>query len=604
MVAQQNSGSVKMEVTTPKLEPSRKSFIAVSSHKTANSSTIPISYKCATCGEGPSFGAKFLKLESTRLKSFVFFFPYLFFILLKIFTRRFYQLIIDIFLKKDSMRKTKDNKDLVDQLDYANNRILVLEEELSNKLYQNEQLNCRVCIYFILLFILLFFRKKKSVFYNNFLPYCIFLRVYFLLNSYHTRHLLHQFMKHICKRPSQLVIFYRMYPYDATMEQLPVHVKNLSSEFNRCSMLFDNPLFIIDECLQKGIIQLIILLSVSWCDIHLEEKNHEWSAALKRLFSAIDSICCSMEIKPLCTITVCKNLDNLALAFRELDSSFHIRWIIESRFPTATKRFSCIGNALTDCLARLVVDSAKLTARVNAIKGPEQKNGLNSKNADKSHGYHLFDDNNESEDSREPNNHKSYLPDGIIHFVDKETSTVEMDGEENQNKLNSEDKLGQISLEKTSAIVKDEQINYLKSRVVFLESEREKHLVDLSLLRRKLANLGGKELDGIDDVEFVKKFNDERLRSMMDAVEVAECASRYYKKECEILLRKYYVSIEEKRTLKEADELSSVRRSYDSQLARLTEHVADLNGKLIEIEKEKERTPVQTPRGLKSLFLK
>ncbi|KAL6743538.1 hypothetical protein Aduo_016565 [Ancylostoma duodenale] len=164
-------------------------------------------------------------------------------------------------------------------------------------------------------------------------------------------------------------------------------------------------------------------------------------------------------------------------------------------------------------------------------------------------------------------------------------------------------------------------VDCLKSRVSTLESERESHLVDLSLLRRKLENLGVKEVgdDSQSEIEMLKQVNRERLRAVTDSLQTAQCATNYYKGECEILLRKHFLCMEEKRVLEETvrdmrrelssltDELASVRRGYDEQLSQMTEHVAELNGKLAGFEKERggQRTPVTPQRsGLKSLFMK
>ncbi|VDL68546.1 unnamed protein product [Nippostrongylus brasiliensis] len=77
--------------------------------------------------------------------------------------------------------------------------------------------------------------------------------------------------------------------------------------------------------------------------------------------------------------------------------------------------------------------------------------------------------------------------------------------------------------------------------------------------------------------------------------------------------------MEEKRVLEETvedmkkeialltEELTSVRRGYDGQLSQMTEHIADLSGKLAAFEKEKtaQRGSVTPTRsGLKSLFSK
>ncbi|ETN84608.1 hypothetical protein NECAME_17078, partial [Necator americanus] len=270
---------------------------------------------------------------------------------------------------------------------------------------------------------------------------------------------------------------------------------------------------------------------------------------------------------------LCAALEEGVCVVKELETTFAARWTIESRFPTATKRICCIGTATSHCLSRLVNEAGKLSARVHAINGLFLENGKDNVASPGDvlgkHGYNPFDECEEA----------------------VEESSVE-------------------------------EVDCLKSRVCALESERESHLVDLSLLRRKLENLGMKEAGDIEDsvyyrddrqseLEMLKQVNRERLREVTDNLQIAQCATNYYKGECEILLRKYFLCVEEKRVLEETvrdmrrelssltDELASVRRGYDSQLSQMTEHVAELNGKLACIEKERseQKTPVTPQRS-------
>ncbi|VDP11893.1 unnamed protein product [Heligmosomoides polygyrus] len=437
----------------------------------------------------------------------------------------------------------------------------------------------------------------------------------------------------------------QIYPFDSSLEQLPSHVKKLSSELAQTSQLLTSPIDVVQQCIHRAEFQwatdvpqlhsalkavvrhckvmmpeLLKRLAieenkVTWCDSQLEELNNAWCAGLCRLVTAMDAVCATLSLAPSPDEKI------------ELDRTFATRWAVESRFPTATKRICCVGTATSHCLSRLVNEVSKLTARVQAVNGLLEDGGKGDglqepTSAVTSESHNPFDEDCDNE---------SMVEDGVVEerlstrsigvdtsdLADQEPEpTPPVPCNTSSNSLCS--RPDSIS---DQIMVASLKVDCLKTRISALESERESHLVDLSLLRRKLANLGAKEVEdyNLSEVEMLKQVNRERLRAVTDSLQTAQCATNYYKGECATLLRKNFLCTEEKRVLEQSvqdmkneiaaltDELASVRRGYDEQLYQMTEHVADLNGKLAEMEKEKleQRGPV-TPQktGLKSLFMK
>ncbi|KAK6758860.1 hypothetical protein RB195_016220 [Necator americanus] len=592
-------------------------------------------------------------------------------------------------LKKGKFpKKSKDTKELLSELGTLGERVLVLEEELQNKIQQNAELTRKMSeleekhAEELSLLSTDFTRKLEEAESHKFDPdrrrehkperpvksvkpleQCIELQFSnilaespspppppineaYLQVAESTRNLL-QGLSTLFELLYQRT---QVYPFDATLETLPNHVKKLSSELVQCSQLFSSPIEIVQRCIQKAEFQwstdvaelhsaLKVIVrhckvmmpellkrlaaeenKVTWCDSQLEKLNNTWCADLCHLLAALDSVS-SVLANTSSTDgnegeKLCAALEEGVGVVKELETTFAARWTIESRFPTATKRICCIGTATSHCLSRLVNEAGKLSARVHAINGLFLENGKDNVASPGDvlgkHGYNPFD---ECEEAVE----ESSVEEVSNCTIGVDTSDlVQASAVVSENVNNSPASSTSSKNENTSIQL---MVDCLKSRVCALESERESHLVDLSLLRRKLENLGMKEAgdDRQSELEMLKQVNRERLREVTDNLQIAQCATNYYKGECEILLRKYFLCVEEKRVLEETvrdmrrelssltDELASVRRGYDSQLSQMTEHVAELNGKLACIEKERseQKTPVTPQRsGLKSLFLK
>ncbi|KAK5977321.1 hypothetical protein GCK32_004353, partial [Trichostrongylus colubriformis] len=595
--------------------------------------------------------------------------------------------------KSKSVKKSKDTKDLLNELGTLENRVAVLEEELQNKIRQNMELTSQMCDLEqkhtdeISSLSNDFARKLEDAEARRFdsdrrkehRPERPVKSVKPLEQSMEISNVLSQTpsphpppideaylqvaesVRNTLQGLSTLfeLLYQRtqIYPFDSSLESLPSHVKKLSSELAQCSQLLTAPIDVVQQCILKAefemsrdVTQLHTSLKVvvrhckvmmpellkrlateenkvTWCDSQLEDLNNAWCAGMIRLLAVMDSMCSALALTTASSDNagkkLCETLEEGNNVIRELDKTFATRWAVESRFPTATKRICCVGTATSHCLSRLVTEMGKLTARVHAInglfEGGEKGDATPVRAVRSPDAYNPFDEDCETA-SVEETRAKSDKPPTSTIGVD--TSDLASGDAESLDMPNVPSNSSNTSICSKSESVSDQiMVDCLKTRVSALESEREGHLVDLSLLRRKLAMLGVKEVedDRHSEVEMLKQVNRERLRAVADSLQTAQCAANYYKGECTILLRKNFLCTEEKRVLEETvkdmkkeiatltDELASVRRGYDHQLSQMTEHVADLNGKLADIEREKaeQRGPVTPQRsGLKSLFMK
>ncbi|CAJ0588563.1 unnamed protein product [Cylicocyclus nassatus] len=584
-------------------------------------------------------------------------------------------------VKKVKLKKSKDAKELLAEIAVLGERIAVMEEELQNKIKQNEELNGKMSeleehhAREIAALSAEFARKleeaeshkakehkpERPVKSVRPLEQSVEIRSILTESSSPTPPPINEAYLQIAESTRNSLkglstlfeLLYQrtqVYPFDASMELVPNHIKKLSSELATCSQLFGHPVEVVERCIQKAefqgstdvsdlqnalsavvrhckimMLELLKRLAVeeskiTWCDSQLEKLNNTWYANMCRLVTTIDMI--SSALASISSNDhdggekLCIALEEGVAVVKELESTFCTRWTIESRFPTANKKICCIGTATVHCLSRLVVEVGKMSARIHAINGlilEDEKAPQPSANGVPNEG-NPFDDECDDDTVTQPGSPTS-----------KEWSRASI-GVDTSDLLGSFESVGAcVSDSPTSSRKEDpsaeQMINSLKARVNTLESEKEGYMVDLSLLRRKLENLGAKEnSDGSpSEVDMLKQVNRERLLGMMDNLQMAECAMNYYKGECEILLRKYYLCEEKKRELEETvrdmrreltaltDELAIVRRGYDDQLSQMTEHVAELNGKLAGIERERSEQKVPaTPQrsGLKSLFLK
>ncbi|VDM52601.1 unnamed protein product [Angiostrongylus costaricensis] len=130
-----------------------------------------------------------------------------------------------------------------------------------------------------------------------------------------------------------------IYPFDASLEALPCHIKMVCSTKPRFTW----------------VVFLLCYESLCYCKVSYHSYLLDWRSVHSYSPGSLDSWCCFYQFISFLSV------------FAELDMTFSTRWALESRFPTATKRICCIGTATSHCLSRLVSESSKLAARARAV---------------------------------------------------------------------------------------------------------------------------------------------------------------------------------------------------------------------------------------------
>uniref|UniRef100_A0A1I7T9Z5 Protein phosphatase 1 regulatory subunit 21 n=1 Tax=Caenorhabditis tropicalis TaxID=1561998 RepID=A0A1I7T9Z5_9PELO len=421
-----------------------------------------------------------------------------------------------------------------------------------------------------------------------------------------------------------------IYPFDATLEKLPSHVLKLSSEYAQTSRLFSSLVEITDEIITNsvfdsndhlpGIISKCRLISqhcnqmlkelirrmtgeenrVTWCTAALNKLNNQWELLILKLFDVFEEVTTSLETSE----GLLDSLDSLDSVSGELLECFQKRWLYESQFPTTTKRIRCVGKALEAALQMTSQETSKLAARARRVHGMKEiKNSEEIRET--------------SEDPKEPPVPEPYNPfDEDDDFRDASESH-DLTITDNL----PEDVASPPELPEVPEVRKDSEAVHLQSEILLLskrneelQKERDKLFVDNSLVRRKLeiATATQEKPDpGKTDIDQLWTIGMEKRDEWIQRVQKAEKALRFYENEFDLLLRHELASEEhlkhvssELQTVTEKnhrleDELESVRRSYESQLGDLSEHLATLVK-----DREKEKETSKSRGSLKSFFNK
>ncbi|CAI4225087.1 unnamed protein product [Auanema sp. JU1783] len=411
-----------------------------------------------------------------------------------------------------------------------------------------------------------------------------------------------------------------LYPFDSSMEQLPRNINELSVELSSKCTLISNSVDVIDEIINRGsidwtsdtkLLHASLASFVSSCsesltkhlhelsreesktlyaDKKIEELNSQWCDALLELIRTISEL--TYVLKDLDMEVICEKMISFTESVQNVERIFSDRWKIESRFPAASKKLHCICDAIMDCMKKLSIEANKISSKLNSIVHSVAEPPANSCE--------------ETPDQPEE-------PQSVVEEVISVEISPKFEFSETTECL-------------VSPPIRDSSkediliINTLKERVAELELEREKHLVDLSLLKRKVANLqstGNEHIENVEnmsDADHVREFGKSRLIHLMDQRQQAESKAMHYHKECAILIRKIK-SLRETNVKLESDiiemnkcrekledELCSVRHGYDTQLSSLSEHIAELNAKEKSKTQNVQNSTTITTRGLKSLF--
>ncbi|PIC24835.1 hypothetical protein B9Z55_018000 [Caenorhabditis nigoni] len=383
---------------------------------------------------------------------------------------------------------------------------------------------------------------------------------------------------------------------------------------------------------------------VTWCTTPLARLNNDWEELILKMFGIFEDVTEHLTSSE----GFLESLDALDVVTSELVGVFKKRWIFEARLPTTTRRMRCVGSALEEALQMTSVETSKLAARARRVKGMEEdvrrrQDELEDvkeqeKKEEKEERIHVelsevkkkseplnpFDE--EDDDFKDASDEIQKTSEHLDVPTSSESTNRKTSSASSESKIRktsnletstpSESKLPESS---DSAHLESE-LRLLQIRNDELQKERDKMFVDISLTKRKLEKLQNSENPEksiSSDVDQIWEIGMERRDEWIQRVQKAEKALRFYEIEFDLLLR-HEVSSEEhlrevlaemesivNRNARLEDELESVRRSYESQLGDLSEHLATLvKEREQEKESNKSRGSVSAFLQLKSFFNK
>ncbi|CAO4378052.1 unnamed protein product [Caenorhabditis nigoni] len=376
---------------------------------------------------------------------------------------------------------------------------------------------------------------------------------------------------------------------------------------------------------------------VTWCTTPLARLNNEWEELILKMFGIFEDVTEHLTSSE----GFLESLDALDVVTSELVDVFKKRWIFEARLPTTTRRMRCVGSALEEALQMTSVETSKLAARARRVKGMEEdvrrrQEELEDvkeqeKKEEKEERIHVelsevkkkleplnpFDE--EDDDFKDASDEIQKTSEHLDVPTSSESETRKTSSVSSESKIRKTSNL-ETSTSSESKIPESSDSAHLESELRLLQmrndelqKERDKLFVDNSLTKRKLEKLQNSENPekSISDIDQIWGIGMERRDEWIQRVQKAEKALRFYEIEFDLLLR-HEVSSEEhlrevltemesivNRNARLEDELESVRRSYETQLGDLSEHLATLVK-----EREQEKESNKSRGSLKSFFNK
>ncbi|GMT11233.1 hypothetical protein PFISCL1PPCAC_2530, partial [Pristionchus fissidentatus] len=302
----------------------------------------------------------------------------------------------------------------------------------------------------------------------------------------------------------------RIFPYDASLEKLPPHVEQLGSHLGEASkkfaaadevanQLFEEPadkwkqsssliISSIHEAVEYCEEKLPSLLAgmsqeesrCPWSDSTLEALNERWRQSLCSLLSSFSllspSISSSLDGDTTALIALAKTVNTVHLAIKNTQESFSARWLIETRLPVQTKKGKCVGTATRDNLLKMLGVSQRVTTRLSAIVKEMEENEEHERRREKEE---------KKEERRDGGGVPVVVVDSslpvLISAATRKDSIRSNKSSTSQSPMRDEKEREERSARKQS------ELDHLRSRVSSLEGEREKMLLDIALMRRKLA---------------------------------------------------------------------------------------------------------------------
>lgn len=282
---------------------------------------------------------------------------------------------------------------------------------------------------------------------------------------------------------------------------------------------------------------------VTWCTAQLGKINSQWEETILKTFVALESVAESLK-KGESIEGIHRNLEEIQKLSAATSTCFRERWKLESRLPTTTRRMRCVGVALEESLTHWTLEAEKLEARIGRIviliRDSEEKKVEEPKiverqvpDADISWNSVITKSEGLNQTSMNPfeNGEESESESESVCDTPEPTKFSESEA----RKLEEFTRTDQNPVEENKENVgTDLEVSHLISRNEQLQKDRDRLLVEFSLVKRKYEIATGEkfkldpetpEMDQIWDCGMERR--DEWIRKVYEA----EKAVRFYQTE-------------------------------------------------------------------------
>ncbi|VDN05440.1 unnamed protein product [Thelazia callipaeda] len=356
---------------------------------------------------------------------------------------------------------------------------------------------------------------------------------------------------------------------------------NLSHECSKIASVFSSALSSCQEWQELFCESTADESRLSWCGTNLFRCNEDWTASFLQFLQALNVISWQIEHFHQSPMEIFDHIQKLpelssdiklsCYIFADCSRAFTAKIFDENRIPTATKRLRCVNDCINKCLMSL---HRNLNSFVGLVQLVINSSDIEGKSA------HLAVKNSDFSTALD-----SSLSSTSVTQVPSANSYQEA------SKEISYPKYGNLSVL---------QIEQARKRIVELEKQKERIIIDHELLKRKFESIKLSEAGNdtsdlpIKDTDVICSYFEERIGELHADVAHIRSRALYYKHECKDLLTLVNISNEENELLRKdlndvvaresalKEELEMTRKSYEEKMRSLHEHIATLNVQSLE----------------------
>ncbi|VDD92350.1 unnamed protein product [Enterobius vermicularis] len=335
-----------------------------------------------------------------------------------------------------------------------------------------------------------------------------------------------------------------VYPRDMVLEQLPKNTLLVWYELFKENIESEN--------------------RVSWCGPNLCSCNELWSSKFLKFLDSLTVLSENIG-KGLVAGNCIRIVSEASELLAECSELYNQKVFDENRLPTASKRLKCLNDCIAKCFSSISRSLENFVILMNLINSTSSLR--------------------QSAVAVETKNEEVVHPDvgGENGIVNKESTSTQLGSQCHCSELEAE-------------------LRSTKCRIVSLEKERDRILVETELLKMKLNggqvepfNVASSANTTSGELYVVTSFYDRRIEELANEVQYLEGRAVYYENECLALIRLANLREAEKKELAKQlmaankkvaqsnvhlDDMDTIQKGYKEQMKSLYEHMGELNTKI------------------------